>query len=75
MGLYLKYIYILEKYDLVGKLLRKGEQPTNYDDEEEDSNEVVTEVNAASSVPTTNASNNDVGVRKRVANSNDEEVK
>ncbi|XP_011206253.2 membrane-associated progesterone receptor component 1 [Bactrocera dorsalis] len=64
-----------EKYDLVGKLLRKGEQPTNYDDEEEDSNEVVTEVNATSSVPTTNASNNDDGVRKRVANSTDEEVK
>ncbi|XP_039961405.1 membrane-associated progesterone receptor component 1 [Bactrocera neohumeralis] len=64
-----------EKYDLVGKLLRKGEQPTNYDDEEEDSNEVVTEVNANSSVPTTNASNNDDGVRKRVANSTDEEVK
>ncbi|XP_068154703.1 membrane-associated progesterone receptor component 1 isoform X2 [Drosophila tropicalis] len=27
-----------EKYDLVGKLLRKGEQPTNYDDDEEDEN-------------------------------------
>ncbi|XP_013100400.2 membrane-associated progesterone receptor component 1 [Stomoxys calcitrans] len=25
-----------EKYTLVGKLLRKGEQPTNYEDEEED---------------------------------------
>ncbi|KAI8127850.1 Membrane-associated progesterone receptor component 2 [Lucilia cuprina] len=27
---------IKEKYDLVGKLLRKGEQPTNYEDEEDD---------------------------------------
>lgn len=26
----------IEKYDLVGKLLRKGEQPTNYEDEEDD---------------------------------------
>ncbi|KAH8420209.1 hypothetical protein KR009_007319, partial [Drosophila setifemur] len=25
-----------EKYELVGKLLRKGEQPTNYDDDEEE---------------------------------------
>ncbi|XP_011183290.2 membrane-associated progesterone receptor component 1 [Zeugodacus cucurbitae] len=63
-----------EKYDLVGKLLRKGEQPTNYDDEEEDSNEVITDINATSAGPTANASNDD-GVRKRAANSNDEEVK
>ncbi|XP_017110944.1 membrane-associated progesterone receptor component 1 [Drosophila elegans] len=27
-----------EKYDLVGKLLRRGEQPTNYDDDEDDEN-------------------------------------
>lgn len=27
----------LEKYDLVGRLLRPGEEPTNYSDEEDDS--------------------------------------
>ncbi|XP_030381293.1 membrane-associated progesterone receptor component 1 [Scaptodrosophila lebanonensis] len=27
-----------EKYEFVGKLLRKGEQPSNYDDDEEDEN-------------------------------------
>ncbi|XP_016983601.1 membrane-associated progesterone receptor component 1 [Drosophila rhopaloa] len=27
-----------EKYELVGKLLRRGEQPTNYDDDEDDEN-------------------------------------
>lgn len=26
----------LEKYDLVGKLLKPGEQPTNYSDEEDE---------------------------------------
>jgi len=28
----------LEKYELVGKLLRKGEEPTNYDDDEDEEN-------------------------------------
>ncbi|XP_004518907.1 membrane-associated progesterone receptor component 1 [Ceratitis capitata] len=65
-----------EKYPLVGKLLRKGEQPTNYDDEEEDSNEVVTENATASTVLTSNANSNDENVRKRViASSNEEEAK
>lgn len=30
-----------EKYDLVGRLLKPGEQPTNYSDEEEESPAVV----------------------------------
>lgn len=34
----MKYIYdfFLERYDYVGKLLKPGEAPTNYSDEEED---------------------------------------
>ncbi|XP_017468204.1 PREDICTED: membrane-associated progesterone receptor component 1-like [Rhagoletis zephyria] len=64
-----------EKYDLVGKLLRKGEQPTNYDDEEEDSNEGVTETIATAAASATNTNVNDEGVRKRAANPQDEEVK
>ncbi|XP_067642253.1 membrane-associated progesterone receptor component 1 [Eurosta solidaginis] len=64
-----------EKYDLVGKLLRKGEQPTNYDDEEEDSNEVVTETNTTATASTTSAHTKDDAVRKRVANSTEEEAK
>ena len=31
----------IEKYDLVGKLLRKGEQPTNYEDEEDDTDKDI----------------------------------
>lgn len=30
-----------EKYTLVGKLLRPGEEPTNYSDEEEESEDEV----------------------------------
>lgn len=29
-------IYFVEKYDLVGKLLKPGEQPTSYSDEEDE---------------------------------------
>ncbi|XP_054727284.1 membrane-associated progesterone receptor component 1 [Anastrepha obliqua] len=64
-----------EKYDLVGKLLRKGEQPTNYDDEEEDSSEIVTENIATAAASATGTNAEDEGVRKRVANSTEEEVK
>lgn len=34
--LYVKLILIAEKYDLVGRLLKPGEAPTNYSDEEEE---------------------------------------
>lgn len=44
------YMYV-EKYDLVGKLLRKGEQPTNYEDEEDDTDKDT----KASDTPTNTA--------------------
>ncbi|KAH8238598.1 hypothetical protein KR032_011256 [Drosophila birchii] len=47
-----------EKYELVGKLLRKGEQPTNYDDDEDDEN--VANVEETPAAPAT-----DDGARKR----------
>lgn len=36
MMLMMKMIIFPEKYDLVGKLLKPGEEPTNYSDEEQD---------------------------------------
>lgn len=33
-----KPLLFAEKYEFVGRLLRPGEQPTNYSDEEDDSN-------------------------------------
>ncbi|CAO1417580.1 unnamed protein product [Diamesa tonsa] len=32
------FLIILEKYDIVGKLLKPGEQPTNYSDEDDEPN-------------------------------------
>lgn len=33
----IKFIYFVsEKYDFIGRLLKPGEQPTNYSDEEDD---------------------------------------
>lgn len=34
--LYNYYLIFTEKYDLVGRLLKPGEQPTNYSDEEDE---------------------------------------
>lgn len=34
---------VLEKYDFVGRLLRPGEEPTNYSDEEDESSTERTE--------------------------------
>lgn len=33
---HLSIFFLTEKYDLVGKLLKPGEEPTHYSDEEED---------------------------------------
>lgn len=73
-----------EKYDLVGKLLRKGEQATNYEDEEEDTDkDIKPNDTALESTPNIitdenlkSGSNDDEGVRKRPATtSTTEEVK
>lgn len=37
--------FYAEKYNLVGKLLRPGEQPTNYEDEEDDEEDADRELN------------------------------
>lgn len=52
----------------MGKLLRKGEQPTNYDDDEDDEN--VSSIDdtatvAAAAAATATAGTQDDGVRKR----------
>ncbi|XP_022229520.1 membrane-associated progesterone receptor component 1 isoform X2 [Drosophila obscura] len=39
-----------EKYELVGKLLRKGEEPANYEDDDDDENIVSSEETVAQSV-------------------------
>lgn len=36
-------IFFLEKYDFVGRLLKPGEQPTNYSDEEDEQPSVTAE--------------------------------
>ncbi|XP_061386230.1 membrane-associated progesterone receptor component 1-like [Musca vetustissima] len=68
-----------EKYDLVGKLLRKGEQPTNYEDEEEDTDKdsKANDVAAASNESKDNATPvaGDETIRKRNTTSTTEEVK
>ncbi|XP_005175634.1 membrane-associated progesterone receptor component 1 [Musca domestica] len=72
-----------EKYDLVGKLLRKGEQPTNYEDEEEDTDkdskasDVSSYITAASSdsKETAASASSDETIRKRNTTSTTEEVK
>lgn len=57
-----------EKYILVGKLLRKGEQPTNYDDEEDDAttenknNETITDIDGKVTDAVKNVAD---GIRKR----------
>lgn len=33
---YIFSLFFLEKYDLVGRLLKNGEEPTSYSDEEDD---------------------------------------
>lgn len=54
----------------MGKLLRKGEQPTNYDDDEDDENvssidDTATVAAAAAAAATATAGTQDDGVRKR----------
>ncbi|XP_075154585.1 membrane steroid binding protein [Haematobia irritans] len=72
-----------EKYTLVGKLLRKGEQPTNYEDEEEDTDK-DSKPNESSESATTAKSTSVSGpkasvendtVRQRATTSTTEEVK
>lgn len=63
-----------EKYDLVGKLLKPGEQPTDYFDEDEDTtaeNKSVEDI--GNSETKTEATSSDENVRKRVIPSNDKE--
>ncbi|EDW86403.2 uncharacterized protein Dwil_GK15245 [Drosophila willistoni] len=58
-----------EKYDLVGKLLRKGEQPTNYDDDEEDENIGNNEeISCLAKEPEANANIQSDGLRERQPN-------
>ncbi|KAH8356214.1 hypothetical protein KR200_008291 [Drosophila serrata] len=52
-----------EKYELVGKLLRKGEQPTNYDDDEDDDN--AANVEDATTPATDILNDQNEGARKR----------
>jgi len=40
----LKIIFITERYDYVGKLLKPGEAPTNYSDEEDEGSQQETEI-------------------------------
>lgn len=42
-SIYLNISSILEKYDYVGKLLKPGEAPTNYSDEEDEGSQQESE--------------------------------
>lgn len=66
-------LQVKEKYELVGKLLRKGEQPTNYEDEEED---LITDIKPNDIQEADKAeSAYSEGVRKRVPTPTNEDVK
>ncbi|XP_017036856.1 membrane-associated progesterone receptor component 1 [Drosophila kikkawai] len=54
-----------EKYELVGKLLRKGEQPTNYDDDEDDESVANVEDTTAAAAAADILSDQSEGARKR----------
>lgn len=59
-----------EKYELVGKLLRKGEQPTNYEDEEDDTSADAAASKDSNADVANVSSDNIDGLRQRAANSN-----
>lgn len=45
---YASFYFITERYDYVGKLLKPGEAPTNYSDEEDEGSQQETETKSES---------------------------